>query len=329
MTPSPFPMPAQRVRRRWPQRAGALLAAIAACPLATAAQLPFQLDDNLVHVQAWVNGHPAQAVLDSGSSLVLIDRRFAASIGIDGTPLAEQALGGGNGSQALSQATLESLEFGPIRLTRTPAMLLDNRPLDASAGFPVEVLLGQDVFADHVVSIDYPARTLAIDPADSAPACASPVPFTLENGVPVVDASISAAGMPAQPVRLIVDLGTRHYAAMLGGTFPASRTGRALAAAGTPSQVGTGTGGAVAGVRAIASELRVGDRVLRDVAVALTDQVKAFSAGFADGSLGAPFWLDGGIRFDYPHRRLCFPASPPTRNAPAPAGSASASGLRR
>lgn len=295
--------------------------AFAAAP---ATQIPFRLDDNLVHVQASINGHTAEAVLDSGSGAILIDRQFAQTLDIKNGKAAGQALGGGSGAQTLFPATLSAIALGPIVLKNQSVMVLDNSNLTSSAGFPVQALLGQEFFAGQAITVDYPARRVTIHPARVAPSCRTPVPFELENGVPVVIASISADGAPERKVRLLVDLGTRHYAAMLGGDFLSSPAGQALARTGQATQVGTGVGGAVMGIRSVAAKLKVGNHVLHDVNVVTTEQVKVFSAGFAEGSLGVPFWQDGQITFDYPHRSLCF--SEPAR---VPASGQSSEGRQR
>ncbi|MFT4198317.1 MAG: retropepsin-like aspartic protease [Pseudoxanthomonas sp.] len=281
--------------------------------------LRFELDDNLIHVHALVNGQPIEAVLDSGSSMIVIDRAYADSHDISAGQDAGQAAGGGNGAQTLSLSTLSSLAFGPVALHDHPAVLLDLHSLSDSAGFPVQALFGRDVFAGRTVTIDYPARRLLIEPPQAAPACAAPIPYILLNGVPIITVSMTVTGQAPMQVPLIVDLGTRRYAAALGGTFARTAAGQALIATGKQVQVGTGTGGAVPGIRAVVAELRAGRRTLRDVPVAVTSAVKAFSIPGQAGSLGVPFWIDSRVTFDDARRQLCFtPSSASTPGAGDP-----------
>ncbi|HZD77256.1 MAG TPA: hypothetical protein VE218_09640, partial [Acidobacteriaceae bacterium] len=95
-----------------------------------------------------------------------------------------------------------------------------------------------------------------------------------------------------------MDLGTRQFAAMLGGTFLDSADGQKLEKAGDPMQVGTGTGGVVMGSSVSVADLMVGSNHFPGLGVALTRHVGAFNKGGADGSLGVPPWEHGMITLD-------------------------------
>ncbi|HEX5235896.1 MAG TPA: hypothetical protein VFW25_11265 [Silvibacterium sp.] len=184
------------------------------------------------------------------------------------------------------------------------ALSLDS--ISSSAGFPVPVLVGRPAFIDRALLINYPARNITFFPVGVEPPCTDPIPLTFLGGVPVVTATLRAT-TTSQPVKLhlIVDLGTRHFAAMVGGPFLDSADGKKLKRAGHSMQVGTGTGGAVMGSSVAVAELTVGSNHFQNLGVALTQHVGAFAEGAADGSLGVPLWKGGSITFDYAHQRLC------------------------
>ena len=79
------------------------------------------------------------------------------------------------------------------------------------------------------------------------------------GGVPVIAVKLQAT--PSSELRtlhLVVDLGTRHYPAMLGGPFLKTTDGEALQKMGATKQLGTGTGGGIEGSEATLAQLQVG-----------------------------------------------------------------------
>jgi hypothetical protein len=268
-------------------------------------EIPFQLQDKLIRVPVVINGSKVDAVLDSGTGSFGLDRAFASSLGLH--PRAKDGeIPGGGAAVPMFPVDLAQIEFGPERLSQIAGIALDMGNLSSSAGFPVKALLGQPVFLPQPISIDYPDRKISFLPASTKVSCADPIAFSLVGGTPVIAVSLRAT--PTSDVRtlhLIVDLGTRHYAAMLGGPFLDTAEGKLLDKAGKPMQVGTGTGGAVSGTVATVSSLTVGGRAFPNLEIALTRHVGAFSSGIADGTLGIPLWEAGTIIFDYPHHQIC------------------------
>ena len=283
----------------------ALLSAIASAQQSGApVQLKFQFQDNLIRVPVTLNGQSIEAVLDSGTGAIAIDHAFAQSLHLDIGDAIGTVPGGGK-PVPMYPVILDHLDFGPEHFSFTPAVTLDLSQFSDSAGFSIRILLGLPVFRASVLRVDYPARTITFLPA--APACADPIPFTLYGGGPLIAATVTASpGGAPQTLHFIVDLGTRRYAAMLGGKFVDSADGAALRAAGHAGQVGTGTGGAVQGTVASIARLSVGARSFSDVTVALTHQVGVLEQGTADGTLGVPLWLNGAVTFDYDHKTVCF-----------------------
>jgi hypothetical protein len=167
------------------------------------------------------------------------------------------------------------------------------------------------VFDQRALRIDYPHRKIVFLPKAAEVTCANPIPITFFGGAPVVEVTLrsSPESKPVQ-LHLIVDLGTRHYAAMIGGPFLDTPIGKELLRKSTSLQVGTGTGGALEGNSVQVDSLRIGQQRFAGLTIALTSHVGAFAFGVADGSLGVPLWKDGAVTFDYPHRRLCLDLPP-------------------
>jgi hypothetical protein len=294
---------------RWMQFA-AIPACCLLCVPAPAQQTtkPIQIQDNLIRVPVTLNGQPLDAVLDSGTGALAIDYAFAQSLHLDIGASIGMVPGGGP-PEPMYPVILDHLDFGPEHLSFTPAIAVDLSHLTASAGFPVHLLLGLPVFRQNILRVDYPARTLTFLPA--APPCADPLPFTLYGGSPLITATVRATpGAPPQTVHLIVDLGTRHYAAILGGKFLSSASGQALQSssqsAGHTSQIATGTGGAVMGATASIASLTIANRTFPNLTVALTHDIGILEKGVAEGTLGVPLWQNGAVTFDYTHKTVCF-----------------------
>jgi len=269
--------------------------------------IPFVLQDNLVHVTAQLNGQSVSAVLDSGTDGVIVNRSHTSALDVVQGAAAGSALGGGSSPQQLSAIGIGEVKLGPIRLSDVAGFALDLQSLSASAGFPVDALIGNPVFAASAIKIDYRTQTVTFMPSNRAPACRNLIPLKIINGVPIVEVVLRPKKTGDAPVilHLIVDLGTRHFAAVVGGSFLHSPAGQALLRSGRPQQIGTGTGGAVDGTSVQVAELDVADKRFSNLEIALTGQVRAFDSGFADGSLGVPLWKHGAITFDYADRDLC------------------------
>jgi len=268
-------------------------------------EIPFQLEDNLIRVPVVINRSKVDAVLDSGTGSFGLDRDFASSLGLH--PGAESGkIPGGGAAIPMYPVQLAQIEFGPEHLTQVAGIAFDMGSLSSSAGFPVKALLGLPVFLPQPISIDYPDRKIMFLPAGKEMACADPIPFSIAGGTPIVSVTLKATpASAARTLHLIVDLGTRHYAAMLGGPFLDSAEGKLLEQGGKQTQVGTGTGGPVMGSIVVVSNLTVGGHDFPALEIALTRQVGAFSSGIADGTLGVPLWKAGTIAFDYSHRQIC------------------------
>jgi hypothetical protein len=290
-------------------RSASLLVSAALLLLSSAAPaqqttLSFHLDDNLIRVPVTLNGQSQEAVLDSGTGGLAVDYAFAQSLHLDIGASIGMVPGGGQ-PEPMYPVILDHLDFGPEHLSFTPAIAVDLTHLSASAGFPVHLLLGLTVFRQNILRVDYPSRTLTFLP--TAPPCADPIPFTFYGGSPLVTATVRPSpGAPPQTVRLIVDLGTRHYAAILGGNFLSSTAGQALQSAGRTTQIATGTGGAVMGTTASIASLTIGNRQFPNLKVALTHDIGILEKGTADGTLGVPLWRNGAVTFDYAHSTVCF-----------------------
>jgi Aspartyl protease len=84
--------------------------------------MPFQLQDNLIRVPILINGSKADAVLDSGTGALGVDRTFALSLGLRPGEENGKIPGGGAGSwkAALRAGRATATKAGPSRSRAEP-----------------------------------------------------------------------------------------------------------------------------------------------------------------------------------------------------------------
>lgn len=128
-------------------------------------------------VEAQVNGRTGRFILDTGANASVVDREFAAELGLTGPSTGfGGAIGVGGGGQArqvgIGSMTIEGM---PIRQSRLVVaelgQILDM--LNRVAGVKVYGILGQDVLNEHRAIIDVARPMLYLMAEDRKPA---PVP---------------------------------------------------------------------------------------------------------------------------------------------------------
>lgn len=271
--------------------------------------IPIHVQDNLIRLPAYINGQHVDAVLDSGTGGLLLDVKTARRLGLTSTNTTAEVEGGGRKKESVFSIDISTAQVGDLNLSGVKSYSLNLDSVAKSSGSAIEALLGYPVFENTVVSVNYPAKTVRFDSTGEAPACPNPIPIKLVENTPVVEVMMRPeTGDKPVLLHLIVDLGTRHYAAMLGGSFLSSVDGKKMVARGQPEQIGTGVGGAIEGTAVTVAQINVGDHVYRNLKVGMTSNVKAFGLPSIDGSLGVPIWIAGTISFDYKHDQLCLPS---------------------
>jgi len=268
--------------------------------------IPFKLRDNLVAIDVTLNGRRQSAVVDSGSGALVVDQRTTAALGLAVAESIGEVAGAGAQAQQLRPIEIADLKVGPLGFGKLPGLSASLEQLSSSAGFPIEVIIGAPAFKYGAVRVDYRRESITFGPSGSFGKCAAPIPLTIVSDIPTVEAEVRPTpGADPVKLKLVVDLGTRRQALMIGGPFVRSEEGKALIASGRAQQLGHGTGGQVQGSVASVAEMRLGGTVITGVEAALSSGVGAFEFGLFDGSLGVPLWKAGAITFDYPAKALC------------------------
>ncbi len=250
-----------------------------------------------IYFPAKVNGHDVTVLLDSGASISSIDKAFAASIGL-------QSKGGFNGSGAGGEETFGFIggvnaEVGNLTLRDLNVGAFDLAAVARDIGHPTPFVLGDELFNEVAIDIDFVRRRLAFrDPARvTKPAGAVEVPLirTKDRTVPV-----SVEG--AAPVPFEFDLGQGSALAV----FPAYYQAHQLLDGRRFSQtVGGGVGGYHPETVATLHRVTFAGVDFHEVPTHFTSDVaSANNSNLVLGSIGVSILSRFALLIDYSHDRL-------------------------
>jgi predicted aspartyl protease len=150
----------------------------------TSTQLPFSyLMDDASRISAFaldvrLNGERARLVIDTGAGGILVSRSVAEHAGLKAVSHMEV---GGIGSQGYKPgytAFADSIRIGDLEFQDCAVRVLDSRNVTDSDG-----LIGMDVFARFLVTLDYPMRKMGLDPLPPRPG-EEAAPASLESDQP-------------------------------------------------------------------------------------------------------------------------------------------------
>ncbi len=217
------------------------------------------LRNQRLFVPARINGHAVLALLDSAAELTLLDRSFAARIGLVG---GAETQARGSGADSVSAQLLDRVTIiAPGMMDYNgPAAVVDLADVSRRLnGAPINVILGRDYFDQVRLEIDIDARTLRPLSSGDHPAG---LLFPLKTEFGVETMAVVAEGKNA---RATVDLGngnepliSRAFAARIGALTDGRTIGR---------DNGGGIGGEAARERFILKSMTIGQRLFVDIPV--------------------------------------------------------------
>ena len=266
--------------------------------------IPFTLRHRHILLDASLNERPATLILDSGSSVTTLDRGWSATLGLEERPLPGGASGVGNVDAAL--ATVERLGIGSLTMPRETVALMPLGNVSDAHGVRIDGTVGFSLFERFVVEVDGAAREIRLyEPAAFAyEGTGTVLSVDLDMRVPVVRATLRAHDGSAEQVRLVLDLGTGGFDALLTAPFGDAHR-RWWEARGFERPLGSGAGGTTVGRVCTLESLELGSIEVRTPVVAVAREHAGFlGATWADGTIGAPVLGQGTIVFDYSRRRV-------------------------
>ena len=266
-------------------------------------EVPFRLDATKIVLPLSINGsEPVEAVLDTGaSSALLLDHEVAAGIDFDIVGQV-QVQGAGHGGEMPPVEMAQGVRFGLGEATLVDTTLAVMRGPNPMAKKDWQAIIGQQIFANLVVQIDWQKQVLRLaDPTRfEAPAGAVAVPIEQRGGHTYVSGELTIEGGEAQAVQLVVDSGAFHALALDGRKIEGLPQERIEGA-----KLGRGLGGVITGSIGRVSKLTLGGFTFDNVLANFPD------AGYADiitsrthGNLGAEILRRFQVTFDYSRQHM-------------------------
>jgi hypothetical protein len=259
--------------------------------------IPFELYKNEIYLPARLNGHDTEALLDSGASGSVVDVTRAAEFGL--APKGAISL---MGAQAMGRGAIVggvSIDAGDLRLDGLTVGAVDLTQLAQVSGRPLPLVLGDEVFNETIVDIDFAGRRLAFrDPAHfTAPPGAVELPLSpgLFRAIPV-----SLEGRA--PAAFIFDLGD-------AGTidvFPAYAKAQNLLAGRRLSQtIGLGiAGGLTTSPIGALKDVRLAGVGLTNVPATFSEKRSPGTDDTIAGRMGTEILSRFHLMIDYSHDRV-------------------------
>jgi len=274
-------------------------------PSAAPVAIPFNLRFGHVLLDARVNGRPATLVLDTGSSACTVDAEW----GKEQQFLAgREAKAVGVDDVGIRLTTLESLRLGNgVELRNEVAALVPLHDFSARHGCRIHGTIGFPLFSRHVVEIDYAERVVRLhDPRSFVyDGRGERIPLDLSKRVPVLNAELVGRRHESLPARLLLDIGTGEYGAVLTKPFVDRHSSILNEPPFIEGPIGAGVGGAVYGRVTMISALRVARLTARKPIVVLSSNARGFfGVDWVDGTLGASILTRTRLILDYPHAEV-------------------------
>ena len=266
-------------------------------------RLPARIVDGKVIVRLTVGRRGLDFLLDSGAGDIAFDSDVAASLGLHPLGRQTQVVAG---RFARSRAIVPEILVGELRMRDAVVSIL---PFQSSPepGTRIVGLLGFDFFKNVVVRIDYEHGTVdAIDPAAfTPPAQAVAVPVALDDGVPLVPATVG----DESGSHFILDTGSAYTIIFSGfaSDHPdavADQSGGALERNAHGIVTARGVGGEVMLVPTELRMFRFGGSDFAGYTAYVTRAARALEREDEDGLIGAPTLSRFIVYLDYPRRRV-------------------------
>ncbi len=227
-----------------------------------------------------VGSLPARCLLDTGAGGLDLSLAFAERLGLEPAGAITIA---GVGSYVTGYVRAQSLELPGVRFG--PALYAVVHDLDAHG---CDVVVGADILASTIVTVDYAARTIAFAPSGAEPAVPLGLPIAFHGRIPYAAARIGGTN-----AELAIDTGDDAVLDLSGAFF--ARTHPFLARESSRRQ---GTGGSSTAFEGYLESLDVGAIHRERVPAIVTDRLRG------DGHLGSGFFAGRSLVLDYAHERI-------------------------
>jgi hypothetical protein len=261
--------------------------------------VPFDLVNNHIYADAFINGTKVRVIVDTGG-VNLLTPEGAKKLGLTTEgKLAGQGVGEQKVEVGLAHA--HDVKLGGAVLDNPVFYVMDLGVISSLDGAQADGLVGFEMFRRFRVTVDYAAKVLTLSEPSKfhAPEGAHVVPFELADRIPIVKGTLDGL-----PVRLSIDTGSR---ASLTMHSPFVNANGLVAKYGAASEriTGWGVGGPALGRPARLGVLTLGDVTVNDIAGDLFLGNKgSFSNPDLSGNLGGGVLHRFTVSFDYDAMRM-------------------------
>jgi hypothetical protein len=272
--------------------------------------VPFRLVNNMMVIDASVNGKELSFLVDTGiKKTILFNVKLSDSFLLKNVEKFKlRGLGEGEAINAISSAgnlfRCKDLINAGLSLFMITDDLFD---LSAKMGVDIHGIIGGDLFEDFVVKIDYSRQKLTFYDPDTYkyPNCKTCESFPLDfyGGKPFLDLYVTNSEGTEHKVKLLIDSGAGDSMWL----FPYSDPNIFIPENNFDDYLGRGLSGHIYGKRAKLDHLRIGSFNLYDANVSYPDStsmVTMHSNKERNGTLGAGILKRFHVILDYPSSKI-------------------------
>lgn len=280
-----------------------LLGLLTLAPLRLAAQMaasivPFELANNIILVEAEVDGRKGWFFFDSGAPRLALNAAHFTEHKANGPG---HTSAGATGTHTAQQTTVGKFSLGHLVQENLTAGLINLAHLEKAVGREVLGLIGYENIRTELVYFDYAAKQVKLLPAMAVSHLPPPrvsVPFTMERHLPVFSAQLGG-----ETLKLALDCGAA--AGMLDAEL-AGKLKPLLTTDGEAKVAGAG-GTAGGGVERMRGELNLAGATFSDLNFVFMP-MGHFRAqgGTFDGVIGYHLLSQSPSAIDYANNRLLF-----------------------
>lgn len=254
------------------------------------AYLPLDVvDDRCIIVAVQIAGVRRNAVLDTGATITLVGSHLARELAM--AAVGRRSLSGFADAGSADEVPNFEARFGTQAVAFNRPVSLDLTAISSAIGRTIDLIIGRDLFAEHVVDVDLPSGRWSVTPhsgAGTPPGSAAALTFG-ERGEPTLRIAVEGK----TPCAAVLDLGasaaltmSREYATA-NDLLRAKRTSTAAFA---------GANGTFISTSVMIDTLDVGGERLRALPAEIIDQ---WVLPDAPAVLGLPALRRFRLVFDY------------------------------
>jgi predicted aspartyl protease len=258
----------------------------------------------LIYVKVSINDTPMAFLLDTGAEATILNASRVAKLGL--TAVGSFATGAGGGDVVLAFVPHVTTKVGGATVRDQIVGAIDLDAIEAQLKRPLDGILGYDFLSRFVIEIDYPSTTMRLfDRATYRhPGAGKPIPITLEDSTPALDAMIDVPGQGKLPGHYVLDTGCLCALTVFK---PFVDQHKLLAAFPQAKQTGfsAGAGGATQEVSANIPALEIGEvRVTNPRADFARDTTGALANPESAGVIGSVVWGRFVLVLDYKGKQV-------------------------